>query len=246
MPFATGSRPVIGITTSYEAKDERLILKYAYVQSVLKAGGLPLTLPPVPAALIDAQLDHVAGMVFIGGPDYCPARYRQKTGPKTEPIDPLRERYDFALFERARARRLPSLYVCGGLQLAAISFGCQLIQDIPSQWKRPRKHAKGVLHPVRIEPGSLLAQITRTKKLETNSYHHQAIDPATVPAGLQLTAHASDGVVEALEVEKGGPFDNGAFFLALQWHPERMHTRVQHLALFKRLVSAAKATRIEL
>ena len=134
---AVKRRPVVGITTSFEEKknDSRLLLKYSYVESVLKAGGLPLVLPPVPLELIPAQLAPLDALVFIGGPDYCPARYGEKTGPKTEVMAQAREDYDFALFELARRFKLPSLYVCGGLQLAAIAFGCKLIQDIPSQWR---------------------------------------------------------------------------------------------------------------
>ncbi|HTL51439.1 MAG TPA: gamma-glutamyl-gamma-aminobutyrate hydrolase family protein, partial [Planctomycetota bacterium] len=82
-PTAAAKRPVVGITTSFEEKknDSRLLLKYSYVESVLKAGGLPLVLPPVPVELIPAQLAPLDAMVFIGGPDYCPARYGEKTGP---------------------------------------------------------------------------------------------------------------------------------------------------------------------
>lgn len=233
--------PIVGLTTSYEAKDERLILKYSYVQSVLKAGGRPLVLPPVPKNLIAAQLDWIDGLIFIGGPDYCPARYGQKAGKHINLMDPLREDYDFDLFQAARQRRIPSLYVCGGLQLAAINFGCQLIQDIGSQWQKPLVHQGGTRHKIELTPGSQLARIAGRATMTVNSYHHQAIDPQSVPAGLQVTARAPDGVVEAFEVEPGGKFDNGALFIAVQWHPERINTQPEQLKIFKRLIAAAHA-----
>jgi putative glutamine amidotransferase len=59
-----------------------------------------------------------------------------------------------------------------------------------------------------------------------NSIHHQAVaDPGT---GLEATAWAPDGVIEAIEGDR---------ILGVQWHPERMSsTRPVHLAPFEWLV----------
>jgi putative glutamine amidotransferase len=62
-----------------------------------------------------------------------------------------------------------------------------------------------------------------------NSFHREAI--AEVGGGVQATAHASDGVIEAIEVP-GHPFAIG-----LQWHQELLSGEPGD-AIFRGLVSA--------
>jgi putative glutamine amidotransferase len=68
------------------------------------------------------------------------------------------------------------------------------------------------MHDVKVEPHSLLADITGAETLATSSHHHQAID--RLAEGLHVTARADDGVIEA--VEHDGP----GWLVAVQWHPE--------------------------
>ena len=52
--------------------------------------------------------------------------------------------------------------------------------------------------------------------VRVNSFHIQGIGPDMLAAGLQLTATAADGCVEAFESEDG-------LLHGIQWHPEKMH-----------------------
>ena len=72
-------------------------------------------------------------------------------------------------------------------------------------------------------------------RVEVNPLHHQTV--ATLGTDVREVAHGDDGVVEAVEV------DQCAFALAVQWHPELLRHRDEHLALFEALVSAARGTR---
>ena len=69
-----------------------------------------------------------------------------------------------------------------------------------------------------------------------NSFHHQAVK-ALAP-GLQVTAQADDGIVEAVE---GLP---GTSVLGVQWHPEAMAERHPEMqALFQAWMDEAGAAR---
>ena len=47
--------------------------------------------------------------------------------------------------------------------------------------------------------------------MTASCHHHQAVD--RVGDGLRVVARAADGIVEGMELD-------GAFVLAVQWHPE--------------------------
>jgi putative glutamine amidotransferase len=68
-------------------------------------------------------------------------------------------------------------------------------------------------HTVEIERESVLFPALGHTAL-VNSFHHQAVKK--IAEGFRVGARAKDGVVEAIEMEKG------PFVLGIQWHPELM------------------------
>jgi putative glutamine amidotransferase len=72
---------------------------------------------------------------------------------------------------------------------------------------------------------------------EVNSRHHQIADRDTPASGLRPVAYAPDGVLEAYED------CDDRFLLCVQWHPEDLIDRPEHLRLFQELVSEARAAR---
>jgi gamma-glutamyl-gamma-aminobutyrate hydrolase PuuD len=85
-------------------------------------------------------------------------------------------------------------------------------------------------HPIEIQPGGLLSQITDGSQREmVNSLHAQAIDK--VADGLAVEAISDDGVIEAVSATRPN-----SFALGVQWHPEYPITK--ECVLSRRLFAA--------
>lgn len=242
------SRPVIGVTMSFASdpgQRPREYLNAAYTDAVLAAGGLPQPLP-VPEKfdpeLADELLARLDGLLFTGGPDLDPRHYGQTRHPQTEVMDARRDGFELELFKRAEKRGVPILAVCLGCQIANVARGGCLIQHLedtprPTPIRHRTEDGSDAFHPVQIEPRSRLSQIVGRSQMEVNSRHHQALDASQFGGGLRPVAFAPDGTVEAAE-------DAGAnFLLAVQWHPEDLTDRPEHLALFRALVQEATQKR---
>lgn len=85
-------------------------------------------------------------------------------------------------------------------------------------------------HFVNIDPNTNLGRILGTEHLAVNSMHHQGVK--TVAPCLRAAAHATDGLVEAVEMP------NRLFFMGTQWHPEFFPVRMG--LLFKAFIDASQ------
>ena len=84
-------------------------------------------------------------------------------------------------------------------------------------------------HFVNIEPHTILSDILQTSHLAVNSMHHQGIKD--VAPNLRVAAHATDGLIEAIEMP------DRLFFMGTQWHPEFFPVRMG--LLFKAFIDAS-------
>ncbi len=211
---------------------EYLYADLATARAVEKAGGVPVVLPPQADAA--AALERVDALLLPGGDDFPPPpdkRYpdavRFDVAPKAQ------RRFGAALLAAALQRGLPVLGICYGAQLLSLHHGGSLHYDIATDLPAAAPHQLGEAggrHAVTIEPGSQLATLLGEAPGAVNSLHHQAIaDPGR---GMRASAHASDGIIEALESEGPG------FCMGVQWHPEKLETPASE-ALFRAFVAAA-------
>lgn len=209
----------------------------AYRQAVAASGGQPVLLPITSSThQFDPLLRQVRGLLLPGGGDVDPARYGQPSKPGLRDVDPRLDEHQLGLAGRAVRQGLPFLAICRGLQVLNVALGGSLIQDLPRELPGCLAHESpdgpaDARHLVEIEPASGLFRIVGQSRIEINSSHHQAAD--RIGAGLEISAHSADGVVEALELA-GHPFG-----LAVQWHPERLPGDEAGLALIRALVDAA-------
>jgi len=218
-------RPVVAVTAPRREVDgrERVTLNTAYVRALDRAGVVPLALPTMLApdrAVAALEGAGVRGLVLTGGEDVEPARYGAAPHPKLQDTDPTRDAAELALIAAARARRLPILAICRGIQILNVALGGTLYQDLGSERPGPVTHSgDDSRHALRIEPGSLLERTLGTRRATVNSRHHQAI--RDLAPGLRAVAWSEDGVIEAAE-----PADASAsWILAVQWHPEDLNER---------------------
>jgi putative glutamine amidotransferase len=154
------------------------------------------------------SLTGLDGLLLAGGTDVDPALYGEPAAPETEEPDRERDSLERALVAEALERDLPVFGICRGIQLLNVALGGTLEQHIEDH-KRPKVRE---VHPVRIEPGSLLARILGAGDYMVNSRHHQCA--GRIAAALRVSATAPGGVVEAVELP------GKRFVLAVQWHPE--------------------------
>jgi len=235
-------RPVIGLSTgvlpfAYGAVPD-YPLNYVpddYVQAVLAAGGLPLTLPMYDPELypdgVAEQLELCDGLLLSGGnADVSPASYGEQDRPELGVTTPHRDAHELALLAAARRRGIPVLGICRGIQVLAVALGGTLVADLPDagfsgHWQEDRQYEP--VHEVIADPGTAAVRSLGGTTI-VNSIHHQAVaDPGP---SLTATAWSHDGVIEAVEAPG---------LLGVQWHPERLlGTDARHVAPFAWLVAA--------
>lgn len=217
------TKPLIGITGNYDK--ETCMLAEGYYQSVLKAGGIPVIIPPriieggaeTPNAIEASLLDRLDGIIFSGGGDPNPLLFGEEPIKELHSITPERDVQELLLVRYAYDRQIPMLGICKGIQMINAALGGTLYQDIHSQMDGTRiKHSQDQdrrfpSHTVKIEEDSILHRLFG-EELAVNSFHHQACKSAA-PC-LKVTATAPDGVIEAVESNE---FKS---ILGVQWHPE--------------------------
>jgi len=206
----------VSATRRIDAGRERVALNSAYVYALMRAGLVPLLVPPVldPEAAC-AALDGVHGLVLTGGEDVDPGRYGATPHPKLGETDRARDAVELALVAGAERRRLPVLAICRGIQVLNVALGGTLYQDLASERPGPVDHADTrSRHALRIEAGTLLHRTLEAVDASVNTRHHQAI--RDVAPALRANAWAEDGVIEG--AERKDP--RAPWALAVQWHPE--------------------------
>jgi putative glutamine amidotransferase len=226
----------VGITAHIELINDtdgdallHFVAAVPYVRAVARAGGLPLLLPVGPDDDPGDWLDTVDAVVVTGGCDVDPAAYGHDPHPRLGAIDPRRDEIDFEVTRAIVARNQPALFVCRGIQVLNVALGGTLVQHVDDHMQ-PGRYNDDV-HTVHLQPGSRLAEIAGTEVLGVNTLHHQVI--GDLAAGLREVGRNDDGHIEAVEV------DGADRVIGVQWHPELVRHREEHLGIFRWLVRTA-------
>ena len=207
-------KPIIGLTGNFD--EQTCKLKDGYYKSVLRAGGVPVIIPPLADtdAIINT-LEHIDGLLLTGGGDYNPLYAGEEPSPKLGGVNAERDLPELLITQLAYNRQIPMLGICRGIQTLAMALGGKVMQDISdvAQIRHSQDADRSEpTHTVTVEPDSTLYNIYKEDKLFVNSFHHQAVsDPGE---RFRVTGRSSDGIIESME---SCEFKS---ILGVQWHPE--------------------------
>lgn len=259
----SGHRPVIGITANYVDGDATL--RDRYYSQVVRAGGIPVIIPPVDDKdVIVNTLDHIDALLLTGGGDHNPLWFGQEPSPLLHSINATRDLPELLITRLAFNRQIPMLGICRGLQTLALALGGGVAQDISELEHEavPSEATEGTVG----EAGAALAQrgVVRTIKHSQDADRSLATHSVSLsPQSMLASIYAADGKeVNTLcvnsfhhqAVSHGGPrFKVTAWapdgviealestemkpILGVQWHPEWLGD--DGLPLFRWLVEQA-------
>jgi putative glutamine amidotransferase len=240
------AHPLIGLPTLAippGLKPPRFGINQSYVRALVAAGCAPVLIP-----ILDddnhlrAIYQRLDGIVFPGGADLAPEEYGEQPIDNLNVVEAPRDRTELTLARWAFADDLPTLGICRGQQVLNVALGGTLYQDLRHQGVTQVEHSDAdgrartaLIHRVRLDPNSRLAQLIDETSVDVNSLHHQAVK--MVAPQLRATGTSEDGVIEALEA------DDRRFLMAVQWHPEEVDQLPWVQRLFSGFAHAAGQAR---
>lgn len=239
------AKPLIGINTDFRsAKQDAPAFSYVaagYYDAILRAGGLPILIPPYEDEQdLEQLLDRLDGVLMIGGADLDPRRDGWMLHPTVRLQEPRREEFDRLLMRLVADRRLPIFGIGAGMQLLNVTLGGNLLLHIPEDMPTALPHKDPLdpehRHTLELVSGSLMDRVYGEGELRVNSMHHMAIDD--VAPGFTVTARCPDGVVEAIESTM-----EDWFALGTQFHPEASTASALDMRIFEEFVAGIEESR---
>lgn len=229
--------PLIGITldnAGNTADSGRYEVGTGYSRAVAAAGGTALLLPHEPERAAD-YATLCDGLILTGGVDPDTAALPPQWpghGPvhaHARLMDPRRQAFELALLAAADLTPgKPVLGVCLGMQLMALHRGGTLNQYLPDTHNAEivERHRDGD-HAVTLTADGPLGQEGDQGTIHS---HHQQVIANT--GTLRIVAHAQDQIIEAIDDPQR------AFYVGVQWHPERGDAGPLSWGLVSRFVQA--------
>jgi putative glutamine amidotransferase len=235
-------KPIIGISTNNTTNSYGqpiVLLQRSYVKAVLDAGGVPVLIPSLIAEDgWDAVYSRLDGVLFSGGGDISLDYFRGDPHPRIDDVDLERDSVELKMVKAAASDGKPFLGICRGCQIVNVALGGTLYTHIPDQLPNALDHDYPgnkrivLVHEVKIEEGTHVAEIYGQPIIKVNSLHHQGLKD--IAASLRVAGHAPDGLVEAVELPEH------PFGLAVQWHPEWLTDQESTKNLFRKFIEAAE------
>lgn len=235
-------KPLIGITTNQSTNSygqPTILLQQSYVRAVMDAGGVPVLIPSLIAEDgWDSLYSRLDGILFSGGGDIALEHFSGDPHPRIDDVEPERDSVELKMVQAAVSDGKPFLGICRGCQVVNVALGGTLYTHIPDQLPNALDHAYPgnmrtvLVHEVKVEEGTRVAEIYSEPIIKVNSLHHQGLKD--IAPALRVAGHAPDGLVEAIELP------DHRFAVAVQWHPEWLRDQESTRNLFRKFVEAAE------
>lgn len=124
---------VVGIVPQWDSKMGKVSVDRAYMDKVVKSGGIPVVLPFDYGRAMDA-LSLVDGVMFIGGVDVCPSKYGQDRQVQCGVGCMEQDDYEVSLCQAVVTETdISVLAVCRGIQVlnvAMVGLWCRISRRI--------------------------------------------------------------------------------------------------------------------
>jgi putative glutamine amidotransferase len=199
----------IGITAgcqSLKVKDRSRLKNY--ITAIESSGGKPELLTF--RELSDPQMiENLDGLLLTGGGDIPSYFWGEVSDRPINSKDENRALLERPFIHYARAKGMPILGVCLGLQVINVALGGSLYIDFPNHKRKEDKTSS--YHNIHVVANTKMSGILPSS-LKVNSRHHQAIKD--LAPGIRISAKAEDGVIEGIESE------GAEWIVGVQWHPE--------------------------
>ncbi|MDN5274930.1 MAG: peptidase [Candidatus Saccharibacteria bacterium] len=223
-------KPLIGITTGeiYNLTSawspQAYGQSYTYSDAVIRAGGVPVLIPITSdmdtLKQLYAKLD---GILFAGGNDINPKLYGEEATEYTTDVSDRRDDIEMTLLKWTLRDKKPMLGICRGAQLWNALQGGSLYQNIPTDLPAASDHdistklqdLEHLAHALKVDESSCFADIIHSNTINANTHHHQAFK--VLGEGIQASAWAEDGIIEAIESH------DDSYAIGVQCHPESLH-----------------------
>ena len=234
-------KPLIGITTTQSKTvygQPTVMLMQSYINAVMQAGGVPILIPSLLSEdgwdVVYSRLD---GILFSGGGDIGLEFSPGDPHPRIDEVDLQRDSIEMKMVQAAASDSKPFLGICRGCQVMNVALGGTIYTHLPDQLPNALDHSYPgnmrtvLVHDVKIEEGTRLAEIFSEPIIKVNSLHHQGLK--TIAPSLRVAGHSPDGLVESIELP------DHPFGLAVQWHPEWLTDQESTRNLFRKFVETA-------
>ena len=167
----------------------------SYVNAVMQAGGVPVLIPSLIAedgwdALIPAWMGFSSPAAGTSPSSISPG----DPHPRIDDVDPARDSVELKMIQAAASDGKPFLGICRGCQLLNVALGGTLYTHIPDQLPNALDHAYPgnmrtvLVHEVKIEEGTRIAEIFGEPIIKVNSLHHQGLKD--IAPSLRVAGHA--------------------------------------------------------
>jgi len=233
-------KPLIGITTfRSKNKDDHPIvaLMQSYVDAVGEAGGVPVLIPSSIGDGWETVYRRLDGILFSGGGDIALEEYSGDPHPRVYGLEPQRDFIEINLLKASAEEGKPFLGICRGCQVLNVAMGGTLYTHLRDQLPNSLEHdypsnlRTVLVHEVKLEVGSRIAEIMDNPIVRVNSLHHQGLK--MIAPALRGSGYSPDGLVEAVELP------NHPFGIGVQWHPEWLTDQISNRNLFRKFIDAA-------